>query len=312
MKRVLSASLCVALATLAGCAKLELSADDAIIGFRGRTLLVAHVERHFMPGMPDGVEGVQVEFLAAGRRVGTAITDRHGSAALEYLWSDECGDSFTAVTKGLDSADSASGRLCRLKPERSVIVVDIDKTICATDRDHLYLRASDDSPPMAGAREVLSTLAKDYEIVYLTARPHFLAEKSRVWLAVHCFPHGPLLMARSWRASLRQERYKRSALARLRQHLPNVLIGIGDKQLDARAYAWNHMLGIHFGGTQPETADQRIVALKDWQEIGRFFEANRSVLVDPDRLRELLERDTAPSVLIRSCDVPAGQAIQRD
>jgi hypothetical protein len=141
-------------------------------------------------------------------------------------------------------------------------------------------------------------LARDFEIVYLTARPQFLADKTRVWLAAHGFPDGPLLTAPSWRATLRQERYKRRALARLREQLPNLLIGVGDKMRDVRAYLANHMLAIHIDVQgEASSSDSRAITVRDWNDIRRLFEANRALLVTPQRLRQLLEGEQVANAL---------------
>jgi hypothetical protein len=292
MGNALRFALCAAVVVLTSCATPVLTVDDAIVGPHGRTLLVAYVERELMRGVPDSVEGVEVEFRIAGKHVGAATTDKHGCAMIECMLSDRSVDSFTATLAQPHGEQSASGRFFIWTSDRTAIVVDVDGTIYPGDRNHSYLRADDDSEPIENSSDVLTGLGREYDILYLTARPHLASASTRKWLAAHGFPSGPLATARGWRIYFRQERYKRQTLARLRRHVPNLLIGIGDKQLDARAYASNRMLAIHLGGGPEEPADPQTVMLRDWTETRRLFEANRSVLKVPDRLRRHLESDT--------------------
>jgi len=297
MNKVLRFVLCAAGAVLTGCGTTRLTVDDAIIGPRGRAMLVAHVQHEYLRGVSTSLEGVTVDFAVAGKNAGTATTDEHGQAVVECTLPDEPIESFTAMLPQPSGMRIASGRFFTWSPDRCAIAVDIDDTICATDRDHLYFKAADDSEPIAGSRQVLDDLARDFEIVYVTARPQFLSDKTRAWLAAHDFPQAPLLTARGWRAALRQERYKRRALARLRRQLPNLLIGIGDKALDARAYAANSMLAIHIDTSSKAPPSPQTVAVSDWGEIRRFFDANRALLKTPDHLRQILQHGALASAL---------------
>ncbi|MBN2446484.1 MAG: hypothetical protein JXO22_07160, partial [Phycisphaerae bacterium] len=288
----------VTLMSLAGCATPSLTVHDAIVGRSGRVLLVAYVSRESIAGLQKGLANLEINFSIAGQPVGTATTNSHGRAMLECTPSDLTTHDFTARTDRSDAALSCTGQLFVWDSDQSAIVVDIDKTLCDTDHDHLYLKASDDSPPIVGAAEALTALASDYYIAYLTARPHFLFDKTRQWLADNGFPDGPLLMAQGWKSTIRYERYKRRELLRLREFATNLLIGIGDRESDAEAYVANGMLAIHMTSETKTNPVPLTIALADWHAIRRFFEVNRQLLTRPDVLRGQIDNGTLMDELV--------------
>src|SRR6185295_16578473 len=97
----------------------------------------------------------------------------------------------------------AEARVFELHRNRVMIALDIDKTIAQTEYKQLILKPEDeDSDPVKGSRPALQHLSKYYGIIYVTARPRFLLEKTRQWLAEKEFPEGPVVIAPSVRVAI--------------------------------------------------------------------------------------------------------------
>ncbi|MBN2562657.1 MAG: hypothetical protein JXQ75_17160 [Phycisphaerae bacterium] len=268
---------------------MRLTADDAIIGPDGRTTLVAHIEPSHGLRLFRDHDDIEIRFFLGRELVGTALTNDSGCATLECRRSLAAVDGYQAEADVPDCELRAPGRTYVWDGDRTAVAVDIDNTICHTDRDHLLFRATDrNSKPIAGSVQTLSAISHDFDIIYLTARPHPMLDKTRQWLAAHGFPDGPLITAPDWRSALRQQRYKRHALQRLRRYLPNLLIGIGDREADVEAYVANDMLAIRIRDDH-RAADHPSLVFRTWDEIGAVFTAHRAFLADPERLDRSLK-----------------------
>jgi hypothetical protein len=77
-------------------------------------------------------------------------------------------------------------------------------------------------------------------------------------------------------------------LKSLRKHYRNLLIGIGNTDIDLESYAAHDMLTLL---VQPEAEvgyDGRVIRFQSWDQIGAFFRDNRTVLQDPRRLQAVV------------------------
>jgi hypothetical protein len=90
----------------------------------------------------------------------------------------------------------------------------------------------------------MQRLASDYEVIYLTHRPHYFGPKSKQWLASHGYPAAPLLLSdvRGFLGGSRK--FKSARLKELREHFTNLEVGVGDKIGDALAYHENGLMSI--------------------------------------------------------------------
>lgn len=175
--------------------------------------------------------------------------------------------------------------------ERTTLVVDIDETLCVTDYNSvLWGIGKDDSQPLPNSQKTLSLLSREYNILYLTARPTTCANKTQRWLTSRGFPSGPLVTSPTLGDFLGQTDFKRKMLARLQQQNRRVLIGIGDKPTDAEAYRDNGMLPVIVNPWRDRTYRQGEIVMRDWQALSSFFELNRASLTSPDKLGESLRR----------------------
>ena len=186
-----------------------------------------------------GIEGKRVQFLLGTQLLGEVLTPKGGDVALRWKVPAQPGDH--AITVRLHPEDQpekpiedASLLVAARPPEAPLVVVDLDKTVVASGFAWVLVGGAQ---PMAGASVVLTRLAGDHTIVYLTHRPDFLGPRSKRWLADNAFPRGPVLTSTLGGFVAGSEAYKSGRLESIRLTYKNVTAGIGDKFSDARAYA---------------------------------------------------------------------------
>lgn len=269
---------------LGACGGPVLSVDDAVI-LDDTLRLVAYVEREPVLGLRNSVEDCKVRFYIDGHEIDDDDTDEHGRASVKYKrptgaeWFEA-----RAVLSGQGLA--AKGSIYRWDENRTIIAVDIDDTIADTKRKQLIFKDEDKSKPVHDSRKSLGRLAIDYHIVYLTARPRFLLEKTREWLREEKYPAGPVIPAPGLRQTARPGKFKRHMLDELRERWPNLLIGIGNNKGDAKAYGANEMLCLIIPPDDEEDDEfgHHAVVLDDWDAVAEVFVANRDVFSDPTTL----------------------------
>ncbi len=231
-----------------------------------------------------------VSLYLGGRKVGENLAGDGGRAAVTVSSPAGRPPVFTVKTGGSGRHLIATGRIFYWHTGQVIIAVDIDNTISRTDYDKLLLtNIPQKSPPVPGARDTLDALSRHYNILYLTARPHFLLEKTRYWLGTYRFPAGPVVTAPRLKDAARPARWKARALDGLRVRWPDLLIGIGNHNADAAAYAYNNMLPVIIYTTGEELHYSNEVVLQDWKNIAEFFKVNREKLSDPSILRKVVE-----------------------
>jgi len=168
---------------------------------------------------------------------------------------------------------------------RTTIVVDIDDTLCVTDYNSvLWGFGSDDSRAFVNAARTLRELARDYGILYLSARPAFSSQRTRQWLDDHNFPSGSVIGAGGVVDYIAQTSFKKRTLARLQREGGGLLIGIGDGPRDSEAYRASGMVSVIVNPSRHATYHPSDFILKDWAGVAEFFAANKGVLTNPLKL----------------------------
>lgn len=287
-----------------------LSVDDAIRKNDEPVSLAAYVERESVLGLRRDVEHVSVVFSVGDQTLGRATSDDEGRAAVTTRLPAGDSETFTVTSRVDGQALQATGRIFRWTAGRIILVVDIDQTIARTDFDKLLVGDKPtDYPPLPGAQETLSRLGRDYYVLYLTARPRFLLDKTRAWLDEQKFPAGPVLTSPRLRDLVRQSHFKRKLLADLRRCWPDMLIGIGNQESDAQAYAANQMLPLIV--TEDATVRQAgsTIVFRNWQAVAEFFERNREILADPGKVTEVVRgQRMIPQSVVTSSSQGQGEA----
>jgi hypothetical protein len=254
------------------------------------------------------VGGVTVTFHGdGGEPIGSAKTDRHGVAAMDWTPPGEGQWRLTArpaerVWHVRDDIRKARAELLVLvaRPRRPFVVVDLDHTLV---RDSFYEVLTDENPDaMPNSSEALRKIATRHGIIYLTQRPNVLTRKSKCWLKDEEFPPAPLITCR-FRESLGDGgEAKGKRLAVLKAKFPNTNIGVGDRISDARAYLSAGMTAYLIPHCEETARDMREMAKQirslpskhrvqvvgDWRQIESGI--LRGQRFDPDAFAADLER----------------------
>ena len=156
--------------------------------------------------------------------------------------------------------------------EKATIIVDIDGTIADTEVDNIpdllirsynffvFGRIDAFFKPVLDSLEVLKKLAEKYEIVYLTSRVSVLGieeQSTKFWLDIYGFPKGELYLRNSVEDLDDALEFKKETIAKLKKEKRNIIAGIGNRILDAKAYLENDIRAIILNNTKrlPEGAE---------------------------------------------------------
>lgn len=272
------------LAVLSGCGAPIITTDDVVMSPGQAAKFAISIDRQYGKGK---IAGAEVDFLVNGRKVAQATTDRRGMAVVRAQVPERA-DRYAVVARHKDQTVRGHGRIFQWDSDRTAVAIDIDETISATHYGSLFLTELDTrSPAIDYSPAAVRSMHAHYGIVYLSSRPRWLHEKTRVWLEAHGFPPGPILHASRFEACLKQEKYKRELLAEFKQEFPNLLIGIGDKGVDERAYGANRMLTVIYANGSRGFQEHCIV-LPDWRRIEEFFIQHRATLCEAGRLKAVI------------------------
>lgn len=281
------------LVSTCGCASIVLSAEDAIVATSGRTELVAHLERAYPFGLREGMERVPIEFLVESSSVTHCHTSHRGQAKVLWRSGSTLPHHFEARARLCGSVLQAEGSVFEWQATKTIIAVDIDETICATNYSSMLLKKRDRiSEPLPRAVETLNAISKDYHILYITARPRFLLDTTRLWLKHRGFPGGPVIVAPGLPEWWNQAQFKRETFARLRHDWPGLLIGIGDRAVDVDSCQANRMLSIIVNRGTGYNCGNKGVDLPDWAAVSQFFQQHHELLANPARLASMIDRDS--------------------
>lgn len=283
---------------VSGCGKVVITLDDVIVEKRGTAVIHAHVEREAIPGIRNDISDVDIEFVWNGTMVGRSRSDEHGTA--EYMHDTGMTIEPTVEARcrlgGVEHRTSAD--VFVWDRQRVVVVVDIDETISHTDYDDIIFDENDyhESPPFKGSVEALRRIQEDANILYLTARPRFLLDKTHGWLAAHGFPKGPVISSPGLRSAAKAPEFKRKRLASLRSTMPSILIGIGNTEGDAEAYLANGMMAFLIRGEEMPSEKPCLVPFPNWAALLNYWDVHRPELREPSRLQFMIQQQrTEPS-----------------
>jgi len=286
--RLLAASLlCLAAAS---CNQPTIMVENEVVRLDKPTPVTGYVHRKVMFPFLQDVKDIDVAFQANQVNIGTAKTNADGKAETAASLP-QSGDVIVSARAKVDGKDiAASARAYHWRPDRVVIVVDVDNTICETVVEKLIFGGGKEPTlrPIADSKETMVRLAQQYEILYVTARPRRVLEATREWLDKHGFPPGPVLTAPGVGPSLKPTETKIDIIGNLKKDWPNILIGIGNSATDAQAYGKCGMLTLILRPDPKDEHGRHAIFMSSWYNIARFFDANQSDLTNPAALKEII------------------------
>ncbi|MBI5765528.1 MAG: hypothetical protein HZA51_18620 [Planctomycetes bacterium] len=269
-----------------GCHRYHLTVDDVFRPTAGPCVLAAHIEAHAQSGRRTPYSGAMVRFFNHDQLVGQARTDSDGVAALSISLPEDV-THYRAEADVQGERCTMEGLLFSFPRDRTVIVCDIDGTISMTHYRELVLDSRDDmwSKPFPDSAEVLTELSARFGLVYLTARPGFLLEKTKRWLRANGFPVAPVVTTPGLAQSLGVEKFKSGRIMYFKRLISTVGIGIGNADTDSEAYAMNDLLPLLIDDRDTKAFRSHAIVLKNWRSVQAFFHANDTILSNPDRLK---------------------------
>lgn len=277
--------------TAAGCQRATLSVSDAFIMQGMKTRLEARVERIAGSNRMTGVTGLPVRFFVHEQFLGEAKTDGMGAAACTCdLPADAT--HYRAEARLGNELLKMDGLVFAFPRDRTVIVCDIDETISMTHyRELVFDREDMASRPLPDAAATLNELAGRFGLVYLTARPGFLLEKTKRWLETNGFPRAAVITTPSLAQSIAVQGFKAQRIAHLRSTLGTVAIGIGNAATDSEAYAMQQLLTLIIDDHDDMKFRSHAIILRNWKMARAFFDANREILEVPAKLQAAIDSE---------------------
>jgi hypothetical protein len=202
--------------------------------------------------------GERIRFQVDGKRIGVAMTNAEGVAALPYMPSRAA---CTAVIRAwFDGRENHAGS------RDTAIVIDIDHTVADVSALRFALLPTASIRPLPGSPEIVRELAARYDIVFVSARDEHLRQRTLDWLAMKGFPRLPVIFRDMDEEPLRAARYKTGRLRELKRIWSHLAIGIGDRQTDADAYCANG-LEAWIVPSEEITATDGVHIVERWDEI---------------------------------------------
>jgi hypothetical protein len=86
--------------------------------------------------------------------------------------------------------------------------------------------------------------------------------------------------------------------------VPNVLIGIGNTNIDAEAYGSNDTLTVIIDPEDEREYGAHAIAFRDWRSILRLFDLNRATLENPASLAEAIRNEEPLAIPITAWREP--------
>ncbi|MDP2895788.1 MAG: hypothetical protein Q8Q12_04425 [bacterium] len=241
--------------------------DDVLVHVREEAKITARLTHRKILGCVRACPRMRVRFSLDGEEIGEAEAGYDGTATVVYTPREEKEYRITASCrlKRRGKTAMAQATLFSRSTRKPGIILDIDRTLFASSTFAAIFRRSRSVSPLADAVEVTQELSQKYDLLIVTGRKRYLKEKTRRWLRMKGFPLAPVFFAPGFRPFLSHERFKFELIRQLKASWPNITIGIGDRDSDARAYLANGLRAIIIREKGP--CPRGAVMARDWRAI---------------------------------------------
>lgn len=219
------------------------AAYDGLTSPGNAVTLRAKFERTYTSFFRPDIRGKTVSFKVNGLSVGSSKTDSQGIASISYTpASDGALDwSATLVSKSF----TVRGRLTVLPRASKCVVFDIDGTISDLPDWQVPFKGAT-AKAFPNSPELVRELAREYHVIYLTARDDFLRPETEAFMALHNLPMGTVIYNEFGRVDDpanglqlvpgNHGKFKASVLRKLQSIGLDIVAGIGNADTDAEAY----------------------------------------------------------------------------
>lgn len=184
-QRILELLVLASLGTIAGCGTPMIAAEDVVVTPGQTARFTVSIDREYLK---PSVVGTDVSFFINRKLIGEATGDADGTAVVFANITNNA-SSYQARSTIDGHTVKGNGRIFHWDTHRTAVAVDVDDTISRTDYGDLFLGRFDiTSVPLDYAPQALQVMARSYHIAYVSARPRWLHEKTKVWLERNGFP----------------------------------------------------------------------------------------------------------------------------
>ena len=276
--------LAVAAVSAGGCSPYVLTVEDRLCPVGEDIKLIGKLEIRGVGVWNKGLDDRELSFYIDDRLVDRDDTNDDGYADVKRRFRRAGTHRLTVVYADPDTgARKATGaaRVFVWDEQDPILIVDIDGTISRANPAGLFNAGPDRSTPMPRAPGTLRRLADRFRVVYLTARPRDLLDKTRDWLRHSGFPGGPVLTWDVDRYEWSQADYKKDRIDDIQDDFECVTIGVGNTPKDHDAYRKRKLFTILIAPDDRPQTTERGVRLPDWAAVGALFERNPG-LYDPE------------------------------
>ncbi|MFT6069070.1 MAG: hypothetical protein ACJAT2_003011 [Bacteriovoracaceae bacterium] len=219
-----------------------------------------------------------IHYYLGTRFLGKAVTKKEGVAKLKHRFNKKGLYKIKSIISPTSKykADATDNRILVADENSPILITDVDHTIAdISGRD--YLTTDDELiPELSGASKILNRLKSNFLILYVTARDDFFIKRSKFWLDYKAFPKGPTFF---WDFGFWNDvpsnhgEYKEELIKKLKKKHKKILIGVGDKPHDMRAYR-NNGLRAYYIGLPGFDLPKGTIKVKSWAQIEKHLKAN--------------------------------------
>ncbi|RME77050.1 MAG: hypothetical protein D6785_13045, partial [Planctomycetota bacterium] len=245
----------------------ELIALDALTVEGSRVSLEAKVFSRGSSYTDPGVAGKKVIFTLDGKIVGSGITNEYGLAKVEVPAGKGIRNYEAYVVENGRPLKSR-GTLYALNPNKPIIITDVDHTIARTPRADLTRVNNAKIEVIPGSREMLSGLAKEYQVVYISGRYDRTFKLTKEWIRSKGFPRGPVLLSPALNSNHGIVKdFKSLAVSRIKKLFRKVPFALGDRAFDMHAYAKNGVQPVLIGDNPKGELPPNTIRLGEWKNL---------------------------------------------
>jgi hypothetical protein len=252
--------------------KTRISGYDNILTSDKEITLLAKLESVLVfPFRPD-IEDAKINFFKGEKLLGSAITNNKGDAVLKISNPGNGTFFYKTTYAGSSKYRKSQGEITITvaDPSTPILISDIDHTISDASSVNVLLKHNSKIPQLKDADKILTDLAKEYQIVYLTARDDTFLTKTKDWFTYFSFPKAPIFFRgynSKWSEASDHGLYKTLLIKKLRESFHNILIGVGDKPHDIKAYLENGLRAFYIGKEDRDIIPNEASIVDSWYEI---------------------------------------------
>jgi phosphatidate phosphatase PAH1 len=228
----------------------------------------------FFPFFSDINKGL-IDFFLGEQFLGSALTNANGEAHVN-LEASALSMGTHVIKAKLNSKKFQANHALLI-----VTIIDEDTPIVVSDIDHtladLEINLDLLKDPVSNVKELknakvtIDKFAKDYQVVYLTARDDIFNYFTKEWLVEKGFVPAPTFFRKRSKLPSDSGLYKEYLLMQMKLQFKNLLVGFGDKPHDVAAYRKVGMRAYYIGDQTEPTIHAESIRVVSWDQIWSHF-----------------------------------------